>query len=428
MTDTAAHVPRGKRINFVLAAVTDSLSEFGRRSCLLPCDFGVGCDSGLRFSSEDMASSKGLKKRRKTEKKAEAIGSDSGSSSQPVDWWDEFCRRVNDDCSPPKVLDTFESAFRISRKTFGYICSLIKEDFAAKPGNFVFKDGTLLSLYDQVAISLRRLGSGESLGAIGDSFGLTHSNVAQITWRFVEAMEKRALHHLQWPNSGTDTDRIKSKFEKLSGLPNCCGAIDITHILMNLRASDPTIKLCRDHAKNQSMVLQAIVGPNMRFLDIVTGWPGKMSESSIFQNSNFYRLCKEGKRLNEKIGEYIVGDSGYPLLPFLITPYEGTELSESSIKFNKRHLEVALVAQRALKRLKDNWGIIRGVMWRPDRHKLPRIILVCCLLHNIAIDLEDEVQIELPACSSNHDPGYRQQHGDCLVCLPAKQPAALSTQ
>lgn len=310
--------------------------------------------------------------------------------------------------SATKVLDSFKSAFRMSRKTFGYICSLVKEDLIAKPGNFMFKDGTLLSLCDQVAVSLRRLGSGESLGIIGDSFGLTHSNVAQITWRFVEAMEKRALHHLRWPDDDSDMERIKSKFEKLSGLPNCCGAIDVTHILMNLRASDPTIKLCRDHEKNHSMVLQAIVGPDMRFLDIVTGWPGKMNESLIFQNSSFYRLCREEKRLNGKIGEYIIGDSSYPLLPFLITPYEGRELSESRIEFNKRHHAVALVAQRALKRLKENWGIIHGVMWRPDRHKLPRIILVCCLLHNITLDLEDVVQGELPTSNASHDPGYRQ--------------------
>lgn len=297
----------------------------------------------------------------------------------------------------------------MSRRTFGYICSLVKEDLIAKPGNFIFKDGTLLSLCDQVAVSLRRLGSGESLGVIGDSLGLTHSNVAQITWRFVEAMEKRALNHLQWPDNDSSMNRIKSWFEQLSGLPNCCGAIDVTHILMNLRASDPTIKLCRDHAKNHSMVLQAIVDPNMRFLDIVTGWPGKMNESLIFQNSNFYRLCREGKRLNGKTGEYIIGDSSYPLLPFLITPYEGTALSESKIEFNKRHREVVLVAQKALKRLKDNWGIIQGVMWRPDRHKLPRIIFVCCLLHNIIIDMEVSGRGELPMTNSNHDPGYRQQ-------------------
>ncbi|KAK4780200.1 hypothetical protein SAY87_016306 [Trapa incisa] len=358
-----------------------------------------------------MASSEGLRKRRKTESKAEVIGSDSGSShnKDPVDWWDEFCRRVNGNLSPTKVLDSFKSVFRVSRKTFGYLCSLVKEDLISKPGKFMFKDGTVLSLCDQVAVSLRRLGSGESLGIIGDAFGLNHSSVAQITWRFVEAMEKRALHHLRWPDNDSNMDMIKSKFEKLSGLPNCCGAIDVTHILMNLRASDPTNELCCDHGKNHSIVLQAIVDSDMRFLDIVTGWPGKMNESLIFQNSSFYRLCREGKRLNGKLGEYIIGDSSYPLLPFLITPYEGGDLSEPRAEFNKRHQEVALVAQMALKRLKDNWGIIHGVMWRPDRHKLPRIIFVCCLLHNITLELEDVVLGELPMSNSNHDPGYRQQ-------------------
>ncbi|KAK4779834.1 hypothetical protein SAY87_015940 [Trapa incisa] len=52
---------------------------------------------------------------------------------------------------------------------------------------------------------------------------------AQITWRFVEAMEKRALRHLLWPDNDSNTDTIQSKFEKLSVLPNCCGAIDVTH-------------------------------------------------------------------------------------------------------------------------------------------------------------------------------------------------------
>lgn len=47
-------------------------------------------------------------------------------------------------------------------------------------------------------------------------------------------------------------------------------------------------------------------------------------------------------------------------------------------------------------------------MWRPDKHRLPRIILVCCLLHNIIIDIDGEVQDEVPL-SHNHDSGYHQQ-------------------
>jgi hypothetical protein len=48
-------------------------------------------------------------------------------------------------------------------------------------------------------------------------------------------------------------------------------------------------------------------------------------------------------------------------------------------------------------------------MWRPDKHKLPRIILVCCLLHNIIIDLQETSMDEARAWPNDHDANYRQQ-------------------
>lgn len=288
---------------------------------------------------------------------------------------------------------------------------------STKPGHFSFSNGKPLSLSDQVAVALRRLSSGESLISVGDSFGLHHSTVSQVTWRFVESMERRGLHHLQWPSSDDELAEIKSKFEKIRGFPNCCGAIDTTHITMCLPLADPTNKVWCDREKNHSMLLQAVVDPNMRFRDIVTGWPGKLSDSLVLETSNFFKLCEKGKRLSGKtvilpegseIREYIVGDSGLPLLPWLVTPYEGKGLTETENEFNRRHFATRMVARRALARLKEMWKIIHGAMWRPDKHKLPRIILVCCLLHNIIIDMDDEVQDEM-CLYHNHDEGYRQQ-------------------
>ncbi|XP_010920696.2 protein ALP1-like [Elaeis guineensis] len=362
---------------------------------------------------------RGFKRRKRAEKKAEryaAAAEPMDSGQEPGDWWDGFSRRIAGPQSLSKELNKFECIFKISRKTFNYICSLVREDLLAKTTFFTCTDGKVLSVEDQVAVALRRLCSGDSLSNVGLLFGMNQSTVAQVTWRFVEAMEERGIHHLRWPTS-EEMVIIKSKFEKKQGLPNCCGAIDTTHIMMCQPSADPLNKVWIDHQKNHSMVLQAIVDPEMRFRDIVTGWPGSMNDFLVLQNSDFFKLCEKGLRLNGKklelsdgseLGEYIIGDAGFPLLPWLVTPYQGKDLSDSKTEFNRQHSATEMVAQRALARLKDTWKIIQGAMWRPDKHRLPRIILVCCLLHNIVIDLEDALRDEMPF-GHQHDPSYKQQ-------------------
>lgn len=305
----------------------------------------------------------------------------------------------------------------MSRKTFDYICSLVNAQMTGKSTNHTDLNNKPLCVEDRVAIALRRLGSGDSLASVGNSFGINRSIVTTVTWRFVEAMEETAVHHLHWPSTEAEMNKIKSKFEEIRGLINCCGAIDITHIKMALPATDKSNDVWYDNENNQSMILQAIVDPEMRFLDIVTGWPGCVSDSLVLTDSNFFRLCDEGKRLNgepiklaetTKVREYIVGDEGFPLLPWLLTPHQGKRLSEMKVSFNKRHVATRMVAQRALARLKGRWKILEGTMCRPDTNKLSRIVFVCCLLHNIGIDLDDEVQNAVQY-GHDHDKRYRQQ-------------------
>ncbi|CAI9105308.1 OLC1v1004205C1 [Oldenlandia corymbosa var. corymbosa] len=372
----------------------------------------------------------GQKKKRKTESKAEptqnnsmASGSSSGAasgSSEDVstDWFDDVAERIasNLNLSPARGLDLFQTIFNMSRRTFEYVCSLAREHMILKT-HYVFNNGQPLSLYDQVALALRRLSSGSSLIQIGDSFGVHHSTVSQVTWRFVEAMEVKGRQHLRWPASQQVLDDIKSQFEQIRGLPNCCGAIDITHILMLLSTSETAAHVWLDRKENHSMVLMGIVDPNMRFLEILTGLPGMLTDTIMLQNSKFFHSCQNGQRLNgEKLKlseraemqEYIIGDTGFPLLPWLMTPYQGKDLPEAKAEFNKRLMATRVVSQRAFARLKHVWKMIDGVMWRPDKHRLPRFIYVCCILHNIIIDMEDEVSDTLPV-SQDHDPGYRME-------------------
>lgn len=61
----------------------------------------------------------------------------------------------------------------------------------------------------------------------------------------------------------------------------------------------------------------------MEFLDIVPEYPGSQHDSRIFQNSRLYMRYME-RQLNGKL----VGDAGYPALPFLLTPIGNPQTDE----------------------------------------------------------------------------------------------------
>ena len=103
----------------------------------------------------------------------------------------------------------FESVFKMPRRAFDYVCSLVKDEMMVRSSSYAFLDGTVLSLEDRVAISLRRLNSGGSLVTVGSSVGVNFSTVSLITWRFIEAMEERVSHHLHWPDWRNGEDQIQ---------------------------------------------------------------------------------------------------------------------------------------------------------------------------------------------------------------------------
>ena len=86
--------------------------------------------------------------------------------------------------------------------------------------------------------------------------------------------------------------------------------------------------------------------------------------------------------------EFIVGGVAYPLIPWLITPYEINGLSSSmSANFNAWHEVARLLAMRAFLQLQDSWRILNKVMWRPDKRKLP----FWCVLYFIILSLTVEI-------------------------------------
>ncbi|XP_024310307.1 uncharacterized protein LOC112268564 [Brachypodium distachyon] len=164
----------------------------------------------------------------------------------------------------------FQSVFKMTRRTFNHICSLLKEPSVEDTSSYTFLDGRLLCLEDRVAAALIVLNSGEPLETIGSSVGMNQLTVSLVTASFVDAMVKRAAHHSCWPGT-VEMEMIKSMFDK-------------TH--------------------------------DMRLRDSWLGWSDSMNQWSILHDSQLFKKCDKGAWLNgRKLHLYIIGDAGYLLLP-----------------------------------------------------------------------------------------------------------------
>lgn len=101
-----------------------------------------------------------------------------------------------------------------------------------------------------------------------------------------------------------------------------------------------------NYKKFFSIVLQAVADARYKFITVDVGGYGKQSDGGTFQASEMYRALKEKKLqfpepsflpgTQVKAPYVFVGDEAYPLLPFLLKPYGGHNLSYEDNTFNQR--------------------------------------------------------------------------------------------
>ncbi|RXN36535.1 nuclease HARBI1 [Labeo rohita] len=78
---------------------------------------------------------------------------------------------------------------------------------------------------------------------------------------------------------------------------------------------------------------------------------------------------------------HLLGDSGYPCKPWLLTPYlqprQGPQLN-----YKRAHKTTRAVVERGIGQLKRRFHVLHGeVRLRPE--KVSKVIIACAILHNI---------------------------------------------
>lgn len=151
--------------------------------------------------------------------------------------------------------------------------------------------------------------------------------------------------------------------------------------------------------------MQVVCDHRRKIRDVTVGFPGSVHDSRVFRASPL------STTLQEKCGNnYILGDSGYPCLRHLLTPYKDFgNLTRVQQNYNNKLAATRYVIEHCFGILKQKFRQLYHLKLRGD-HDIANFIRAACVLHNLAQDDDFPENEELPNVGLvHHDHNYNAQ-------------------
>uniref|UniRef100_A0A8B8C5V9 Putative nuclease HARBI1 n=1 Tax=Crassostrea virginica TaxID=6565 RepID=A0A8B8C5V9_CRAVI len=228
----------------------------------------------------------------------------------------------------------------------------------------------------QVLTTLRFLAKGDYLSEVADMHGISLSSASRIVHSVCSAL-CLSLDNIKFPTA-QQLNRIKDEFHAICNFPNVVGAIDGTLIpIQGMTSEEEPYFVCRKgfHAIN----VQAVVTADLRFTNVVVRWPGATHDAFILANSALPGIM-------EGVNGWLLGDSGYPLKKWLLTPFAQPS-NQHEERYNSSHCTTRNTVERAFGVLKSRFRCMHktGGSLQFGTEKCVKIIECCFRLHNKAL-------------------------------------------
>lgn len=304
-------------------------------------------------------------------------------------WWENIWSRSDD--------TRFKKNFRITKGTFLFILAEVREDLQRETTAEV-----PISPEVRLAVCLYRLARGDYLHTIAELTGLGTSTVCMIVKEVSNVIISRLWQNFVSKNFPNDLEKLKDimvAFEEHWQYPCCIGAVDGCHLPMKCpRGGQESAKEYHNFKNFYSIVLMAMVDSRQRFMWASSGFPGNSHDAIIFQSTKLYAAITEDDIVAQvaktqdgtDIYPMIIGDSAFPFQTWLMKPYSNAVLTQEQRYFNYRLSRARMVVEGAFGQLKGRWRVLMRKN-ECDENTLKMMSLACVVLHNICIDLDDNM-------------------------------------
>nr|CAI5823755.1 unnamed protein product [Callosobruchus analis] len=292
------------------------------------------------------------------------------------------------DASNPFDLrdDLFKKTFRLNKDLAQYVYNQIIEDLDITDNNVAVPP--LLKFF----ATLHFYATGSYQYSLGQNFNISFSQ--PVASRAIQAVTNAIEARLgpiwiKFPITLAENMEIQRRFMEATGFPGVLGAIDCTHVAMLPPHEEEHNYLNRKnfHSKN----IQMICDYDLKILNVNAQYPGATHDSFIWSQS----AVKQHLEAAYNEGMWLIGDSGYPLQPWLMTPFHNPPQNTPEFRYNAAHIRARNCIERCNGVLKSRFRCLlkeRVLRYSPER--VGRIVNSCAVLHNICIAANLDLDVE----------------------------------
>ncbi|XP_054091360.1 putative nuclease HARBI1 [Zeugodacus cucurbitae] len=238
----------------------------------------------------------------------------------------------------------------------------------------------------RMTAALHYYATGSYLRDVGQDFvcSLSKTVVCRAVKEVTNIIEGKLMcKYIKFPTSLEEQNKIKQTFFSSTGFPGCIGAIDCTHVKIKKPAAD--VECCYINRKGYfSKNVQLICDYNLNIVSGNARYGGSTHDAFIWENSQCKQFL-ERQNASDVDSSWLIGDSGYPQQPWLMTPFRNPQTIGQN-NYNDCHIRARNCVERLNGVLKKVFGCLsheRGVLFKPAY--AGSIINACLTLHNIRL-------------------------------------------
>ncbi|XP_030762453.1 putative nuclease HARBI1 [Sitophilus oryzae] len=241
----------------------------------------------------------------------------------------------------------FKKKFRLAKPIVNYLIEEISGLIASKTNK-----NHALTPADMVFITLRFLATGCFLQSVGDISGVDKSTTSRVITKVTRAIASLSKDFIKMPMGVEDRNSKAQGFYNICRFPRCIGAVDCTHVKIQ-SPGGANAENYRNRKGFFSFNVQAICDSDLKISNIVCRWPGSTHDSMIFRNSRVKAEFENGVYGNN----LLLGDSGYGVKPYLITPLANPTTRAENL-FNEAQIRTRNPIERCFGVLKRRFPIL----------------------------------------------------------------------